>query len=101
MLVEEQWINQTKNYIIGDSGEYEPYTENLNELFKSYQKENGRCISKVYIDTKDKQIIAVGWVFEKKVKYTDCDDYYIQHTWITLYKKKTKIIDKHYYMKIG
>jgi len=97
MLVKEEWVNQTEGYMVGDSGEYEPYTNDIGALFKEFQKEYGRCISKVYID---KGNIAIGWVFEKKTKYNDCEQYYIQHTWISLYNKKTDVIHKHYYKGI-
>jgi len=99
MLIQEEWVNQTENYVIGDSGEHEPFTDNIKELFKSLQKEYGKCISKIYIDTKTNPI-AVGWIFEKKVKYTDCEEYYLQDTWVSLHTKKTKTIHKHFYKKI-
>lgn len=65
------------------SGWYEPYTEDLGRLYKSLRKEYGRCVSRVYIDTPDGQPDAIGWVFAKKVQYTDSPDYYNQEVWVT------------------
>jgi len=79
MRVSETHINATKGYQLGDEDIYEPYTDNIGDLFRSFQKEYGRCISKCYIDPDAKQI---GWVFQKKVQYTDCDEYYIHEVWI-------------------
>lgn len=61
---------------------YEPSTDNTGKLFRSLQGEYGKCISKMYHDDYHG---SIGWVFEKRVKFTDCDEYYIQETWITLY----------------
>ena len=78
MFIKETWVDKTKGCLIGDSGFYEPFTSNLGELFRSLQKEYGRCTGYVYIGD-DKPI---GWVFEKKVKYTDVNEFYINETWV-------------------
>jgi hypothetical protein len=67
----------------GDSGWYEPCTGDKGKLFLSLQRDFGRCISKMYRDFRDKNFSVVcGWVFEKRMKYTDCSETYLQHTWI-------------------
>lgn len=87
LLVNEVYTNETEKYRCGDSGYYQPFTDNLGKLFLTYQRDYGRCISKVYID-KDNKSFAIGWVFEKKVKYEDCNEFYLQHTWITLHNSE-------------
>jgi hypothetical protein len=49
MFIKETWINRTENCCCGDSGFYEPFTNNLGELFKFLQKEHGRCKGHIYI----------------------------------------------------
>lgn len=61
---------------------HEPFTDDTGKLFRSLQGEYGKCISKMYHDD---YTGSIGWVFEKKVKYTDCNEYYLLEAWITLY----------------
>lgn len=96
MLVQEQYVNRTENFSGGDSGLYEPFTDNVGELFLAMQREHGRCTGKVYIDTPEgsKQI---GWVFEKLRPYSDADENFLAETWISLHEKEpTKTIEHHY-----
>jgi hypothetical protein len=93
IVMREQWVNRTESCRLGDSGWYESYTDNEGELFKSLQKEYGRCISKVYIDQVNEPLnpLHVGWVFLKKEEYEDVrGQYFLRETWIDLkhrYKK--------------
>ena len=84
LVINETWVNKTENCSGGDSGYYETYTDDLGELFKSLQREYGRCVSKVYNDNcLDGTVWSNGWVFEKRRKYDDCNEYYLAETWIT------------------
>lgn len=103
MLVQESWVevqnahsDNEKRFRCGDSGLYEPYTEDIKRLFRSYMHEYGRCVSKVYIDTSE-GVKAIGWVFEKRMKYTDCNDTYLQETWVTLHEDEPTIIQTDHY----
>ena len=104
MLVQEDWIeiqnanqDNEKRFRCGDSGLYEPYTDNIKRLFTSYMREYGRCVSKVYIDTPE-GTKAIGWVFQKRTKYADCNKTYLQETWVTLHENEpTKTVDYHYH----
>ena len=70
---------------------YEPYTDNLGQLFKSLRREYGRCTSRVYQDAPDGTADPIGWVFEKKVEYEDADRarltgrerFYNRQVWVT------------------
>lgn len=85
IVMKESWVNATKGYRLGDSDWYEAFTDDEGELFRSMQKEYGRCIGKVYIDMpKDSDSLPVGWVFLKKEKYTDVDEHYLKETWIEM-----------------
>jgi len=82
MLIQEQWVNKTEGYRCGDSGLYEPFTDDIRRLFRSLQREYGRCIGKVRIDPDGK---VIGWVFEKRVKYEDVNETYLLETWVSLH----------------
>jgi len=104
MLIKETWrekreYNDDFHYlIIGESDLYEPYTDNIKELFQNLQREYGKCVSKIYIDDANGKAQAIGWVFEKKQKYTDCDEYYLAETWVELHEQEPdKTIKYHYH----
>jgi len=102
MLIQEDWIDATKGHGLGDSGLYEPFTDNIKELFKNLQCEYGKCISKIYINKNDDSAMPVGWVFQKRVKYDDCNEMYILETWITLHENEpTKTIEYNYHVLKG
>jgi hypothetical protein len=102
MLVSETFVNQTKGYQFGESEPYEPYTDNAGEFFREMQKEYGRCVSSVYVDSPDGPPIKVGWVFEKTMQYEDArskNDTYIREVWVTLYERfeRNVTIDREYH----
>jgi hypothetical protein len=86
--VDEVYVNATRDTIFGESGKYEPFTDNIKKLFRAYQQEFGRCISRVYIDTKT-GTKPIGWVFQKRQQYTDSKDTYIREVWVTIHKEET------------
>lgn len=75
-------INKTKGYRFGDSGVFESCYDNTGKAFKGLRKEYGRCISKMYVGEGS----HIGWVFIKKAKYDDCNEYYLQETWVSLHE---------------
>ena len=103
MFAQEEYVQVTdddKSYRVGDSGIYETFTDDIKRLFQSYQREYGRCQSKVYVDT-DNGPRAIGWVFVKRAKYTDSDDTYLQETWVSLHDKSPKKSVEYLYHPIG
>lgn len=82
LKIQETWINKTEGYRCGDSDWYEPHTNDLGVLFRDLKRQYGRCVSKVYVDNIDGTSYSVGWVFEKRVKYDDCNETYLQETWV-------------------
>lgn len=78
MFIHETYINATKGYQFGDSGWYEPYTDSAGKLFRSLQREYGRC---------------TGWVFSKRMRYDDARgnnpdrDYYTHEVWVSVAKQ--------------
>jgi hypothetical protein len=80
------YVNATEGY------HYRGFSEEIDktpgEIFKIARSEYGKCVSKMFIDvamgdgtyaTKN-----CGWVFQKRVKYSDCKDVYLQETWVTV-----------------
>ena len=93
IVMREQWVNQTEGCLLGDSDWYEAYTDDEGELFRSLQKEYGRCISKVYVDQVNEPLNPkkVGWVFLKKVEYSDVrGQYFLRETWVELQHRYEK-----------
>jgi hypothetical protein len=91
MLISETFINATKGYQFGNSEPYEPFTDDTGRLFRSLQREYGRCQSRVYIDTKN-GTKAIGWVFSKVMTYEDAradwskdQREYVREVWVNLY----------------
>ena len=88
--IKETYVDISENCISGESEVYETFTDSVGELFKHLQREFGRCISAIYIDRTDGSAKKVGWVFQKKRQYTDCNDRYMQETWIELHKSEPR-----------
>jgi hypothetical protein len=72
-------------YRLGETEWYESFTDDRGELFRSCREEYGGCTGKIHVDiamgdgtydTRD-----VGWVFEKRMKYEDCDETYLRQVW--------------------
>ena len=63
-------------------------------IFRFCQKEYGRCVSGVYVGEGDQ----VGWVFEKRMQYEDCNDTYIRQVWVTLLDRDEIIRDREYHV---
>lgn len=89
MLIRETFTNETKGYNYGSSDPYEPYTNNRGELFRAMQREYGRCTSRIYIDRLGSPPIAIGWYFQKRVRYEDAhsnkpDNYFIRGVWVEI-----------------
>jgi len=78
--IKETHINVTEDYLCCEPYKY----ESNSPTFKELQKEHGRCISKLYTDHSFYGTLHTGWVFQKKIKYCDCNKYYIHETWVEL-----------------
>ena len=75
-------------YGIGENDWYEPFTDNRKKLFQSLQKEWGRCVSLMFrniaMGDGTYDVRMCGWVFQKKVQYTDCKDKYLREVWVEI-----------------
>ena len=87
MEAKETYVNRDRNTVFGGSGWQTTFTDNRGELFRSLQKEFGRCESRMYADTPE-GTKPVGWVvFAKRMRYEDArfsnrQDFYIREVWV-------------------
>lgn len=91
MLIREIYIDATKKHRLGSTELYEPFTDDIKRLFKSLQKEYGRCVGHIYLDTKDGNTKKCGWVFSKKIKHEDCKKEYVREVWVELFDKYEEV----------
>lgn len=101
ILIEENWIDRTRNLQCGESGVYESRYETTGELYRGLIKEYGRCAGKVYIDLKTGGRKCVGWVFVKRQKYEDANETYLMETWVSMHEKKPVTTTEHFYAGVN
>ena len=89
-------VNATEGYLAEQVAPYETCFTDKGKLYKSLMREYGRCVGKVYIDKDGKQL-SVGWVFQKRRKYDDCNKTFLQEVWATLHSAPpTRTVEYHY-----
>lgn len=97
LYAREIFVDRSKGYACGDSGIYQTCFDKTGDLFRYCRKQYGRPRSKIYIDRKDGSFNAIGWVFEKRVKYSDCLETFLQETWVEVHTAPPdKTITYHY-----
>lgn len=99
-FVQESYIDATQNVCCGESDVYETSFSNSGELYRSCLQEYGRCVGKVRIDRTNGTVKVIGWVFQKRKKYDDCDESYLAETWITVHEKPPTKTITHYYAQV-
>lgn len=99
LLIQESFVNVTKGHRSGESGVYEPLTQNLGELYRALVREHGRCTGCVYVDTED-GTRAIGWVFLKRKQYADCPETFLAETWVTLHEQAPETHVTHHYLRL-
>lgn len=105
MLIGETFYNATEGYRFGSLEPYEPWTNDTGKLFRTLQREYGRCTSSVYVDSPDNgKPHRIGWVFQKRMEYEDYrghgERYYTREVWVTLYEEKDTVKRTHHYHKL-
>lgn len=99
MLINIVYIDADRSYRYGEEGIHEAFTDNVGELFKYCQKELGRCVSSIYIDTST-GVKRIGWVFSKRVPYEDTGELYTREVWVTLHEKRPTVTRETRYKEI-
>lgn len=77
-------VNETAGYIVAHD-HYDSDAESRGDVFRAARSEYGKCVSKVYVDRLEGgKPLEIGWVFQKKVEYSDVPQEYLQEAWVTL-----------------
>jgi hypothetical protein len=89
LLVKCAYVNATENHMIGkEDVPQEAFTNDRGELYRSCQKEYGRCVSKMYRDHKDGRTEEIGWVFQGRDRYQDSRKTYLREVWVEVIEQK-------------
>lgn len=91
LWVDETWINTSENYFMGSSDAYETRHTDIGELFQAEQREYGRCVGKAWAEYEDGTSKQVGWVFQKRNRYDDSEETFLQETIVEVYTEKPHI----------
>ena len=86
LWVSEEAVDMTREIRFGEPSIQKAFTDDVGQLFRYCQKEFGRCVSKVYITTKNEDGVPVGWVFQKRTEYHRSSKTFLQETWVTLFQ---------------
>jgi len=87
--LKETFVDETKGHPFGSGDWYESWTDDQGKLFRSLQKEYGRCDSAMYQDRAD-GTVKIGWVFGKRMRYEDARgndperDFYLRKVWVQI-----------------
>jgi hypothetical protein len=90
------WINESytiypdgtddRAYRSDDTGFYKTYFHDgysLRRIFKTLQREHGRCMGHMYLGSPNGRAAKVGYVFRKRLEYEDDPDRtYLLETWV-------------------
>ena len=82
LWVKETFLDADAGHIFGESDWYEAYSDHPGDIYRSARGLYGRCIGKAYLDDLDGKAKHVGWVFQGRDKYQDCDDTYLREVWV-------------------
>lgn len=77
LYINEVYVDESRGYRFGESGWYETFTDNKNDLFKHLRREYGQA-KKMYIGDGEQ----VGWVFTGNAKYEDTGEKYKRSVWV-------------------
>ena len=79
--------NDGKSYLLGEPEIYEPYTQDISELYHSFADEHGLCQGIVNRDLPNGEVVPVGYIFWRKRHPTSLDDTYDHYVWISFIKR--------------
>lgn len=82
MIVVESFVDASRQKRLSDR-RYQT-DESVGALWKRCLRDYGKCVSRLFHDAPNKDVIPCGWCFAKKV--TDSTGTYIQEVWVQLFK---------------
>ena len=86
LWIQTESVDATRDIRI-DSSKPEPTNfedDEVGVLYRALRSNLGRCIGKVYIDTQKKEVVPIGWVFQKRQEYDRSNRTYLLETWVTI-----------------
>jgi hypothetical protein len=101
MLISETFVNVTEGYRFSEGEQYEPFTDDVGELFRNLRSEYGRCVSSIYVDVDGGPPKRVGWVFQKRDRYEDTRETYLREVWVTLHDAKDTVTRQSHFKTLG
>jgi hypothetical protein len=90
------YVNASKNYSYGEEWsslkdcwccetlENGSIQARKGDLFRMLAEDLGRCVGKVYVDGPNGSAVPIGWVFQKRMEYSDCKQTYLQESWASI-----------------
>lgn len=87
IFAQETYVDATRNAGCGESDVHETFADRPGELFRFMRREYGRCTGRVYVDLPGRPAVPVGWIFQARVRYEDCDETYLREVWVTLHER--------------
>lgn len=100
LLLSETHVDATRNCRIGETEPTEAWTSDAGKLFRTLQREYGRCVGSVYIDTAEGNTKRVGWMFQKTERYEDTGEPWTREVWVTLHDAKDTVVRTHHYHEL-
>lgn len=88
LYISETHVNATEHYVYNELSPYETRFDTIGDLYRSLQREYGKCISAMYIDYTDRvKTQKIGYVFQSRTKYENNNKMYLREVWIRIFTK--------------
>ncbi len=100
IYLSETVVNRTKGHRLGDVEPYESRFDDVGKLFRSLQREYGRCESRMYVDTSEGKAKPIGWVFVKRVPYDDSPETFLREVWVSLHEREPERSVEYFYHEL-
>jgi len=92
-LCHEERNGQEKVSSLGTDEAYETMYTDVKRLFRSLQREFGRCVDTLFTDGLDDEVKKIGWVFAKRCPYHDDPKRsYVHEVLVTVMTEKPVVV---------
>lgn len=89
--VRETFLNADEGYLLGEPVvTSDIFSGEPGDIFRAAQAEYGGCVSRIYVDTSE-GVRSLGWVFQRREKFSDCDETYTREVWVELLERPDTI----------
>lgn len=80
--IKETYVNRTEGNIVHVTELFKTIHTEVGELYKSLRQDYGK-VQKSYVGEGEQ----IGWVFTKKVPYSDSKETYLQEVWVEVFER--------------